>query len=244
MRCSFIADLHLDPTTPVRNDAFRTMLRRESARCDELYVLGDLTEAWIGDDDDCAFAELVRNELKNAGTQCRVHLMHGNRDFLIGYQFARTCGVSLIEDPCVIERNGKRIVLCHGDTLCTDDLAYQQMRSLVRAPSWREDTLARSLADRRTLAALMRFQSRASNANKSAEIMDVAEVAVAQSLQLHRADVMIHGHTHRPGIHQIAAADRHQTRYVLGDWEHCGWLLRFDGEFNMFRFPLEGHCET
>jgi len=220
------------------------MLRRESARCDELYVLGDLTEVWIGDDDDCAFAELIRDELKRAGAQCRVHLMHGNRDFLIGPDFARTCGIDLIDDPWVIERNAKRILLCHGDTLCTDDLAYQQMRAVVRAPSWHDETLAKSLAERRTLAVFMRMQSRASNANKPAKIMDVAEAAVTQAMLLHGADVMIHGHTHRPGIHQIAITDRYHRRYVLGDWEHCGWLLRFDGEFNMLRFPLEGRCET
>jgi UDP-2,3-diacylglucosamine hydrolase len=244
VRCSFISDLHLDAATPERNEAFQRFVRAESTRCDELYILGDLTEAWLGDDDDSPFADFLRNELKSAAARCRVHLMHGNRDFLIGETFARTCAITLIPDPYMVERSGKRILVCHGDSLCTDDLAYQQTRTVLRSQAWQSEVLARSLADRRTLADSMRAQSRATNANKPANIMDVAEHAVAHARRLHRADAIVHGHTHRPGIHTIAGdAPQRGVRYVLGDWDRCGWVLRLDDDFTLLRFALAGRCE-
>ncbi len=244
MRCSFISDLHLDSATPQRNEAFQRFLRAESARCDELYILGDLTEAWVGDDDDSPFADFLRSELKNAAARCRIHLMHGNRDFLIGEIFARACAIQLIRDPYVIERGSRRILLCHGDSLCTDDLAYQQTRAVLRSQDWQSDVLARSLADRRALADSLRAQSRAANANKPANIMDVSADAVAHAGRIHSADAIVHGHTHRPGIHAIAdVSHRQRVRYVLGDWDRCGWVLRLDDDFTLLRFPLAGRCE-
>jgi UDP-2,3-diacylglucosamine hydrolase len=243
VRCSFVSDLHLDSTTPERLEAFRRFLRWESLRCDELYVLGDLTEAWVGDDDDSSFADLLRAELTSATAHCRLYLMHGNRDFLIGERFARACRVELIDDPCAIERNGKRLLLCHGDTLCTDDVPYQQTRAVLRSRSWQVDVLAKPLQERRALANSMRAQSRAANANKPQNIMDANDAAIVRALALHEADAVVHGHTHRPGIHRIEVPGRSGVRYVLGDWDRCGWLLRFDGEFRLMRFPLVGHCE-
>jgi UDP-2,3-diacylglucosamine hydrolase len=244
VRCSFISDLHLDSATPRRNEAFQRFLRAESARCDELYILGDLTEAWVGDDDDSLFADLLRTELKNAATSCRIHLMHGNRDFLIGEVFARACAINLIADPCVIERSGHRILLCHGDSFCTDDLAYQQTRAVLRSRNWQSDVLAKSLPDRRALANSLRAQSRATNANKAANIMDVAADAVGHAQQLHCVDAIVHGHTHRPGIHTIGDDSRRRgVRYVLGDWDRCGWVLRLENDFTLLRFPLAGPCE-
>jgi len=240
VRCSFISDLHLDTATPQRLNAFSRVLRRESAQCDELYVLGDLTEVWIGDDDDSAFAAALKSELLDAATRCRIRLMHGNRDFLIGDDFARTCRLELIDDPTLIERNGKRLLLCHGDTLCTDDVAYQRTRTILRSPEWQNEVKAKSLSERRSLASAMRAQSRSANANKPSNIMDAAETAVAEIISRHGADVLIHGHTHRPGIH---AAGNAATRYVLGDWNRCGWLLRFDADFTLLQFPLAGRCE-
>lgn len=240
MKCSFISDLHLDSTTPERVDAFARFLRRESSRCDELYLLGDLTEVWIGDDDDSPFAQALKVELAAAAANCRIRLMHGNRDFLIGDEFARSSRVELIDDPFVIDRNGQRLLLCHGDALCVDDVAYQRTRSVLRSQAWQTDVKAKPLAERRKLADAMRAQSRAANANKPSNIMDVAESAVADIVSQHEAAALIHGHTHRPGIHAIGKA---ATRYVLGDWNRCGWLLRFDGSFSLLRFPLAGHCE-
>lgn len=244
MRSSFISDLHLDSATPQRNEAFQRFLRAESGQCDELYILGDLTEAWVGDDDDSPFADLLRTEFENAAARCRIHLMHGNRDFLIGEVFARACAVNLIPDPCVIERGGQRILLCHGDSLCADDLPYQQTRATLRSHEWQSDILARSLADRRELANSLRAQSRATNANKPANIMDVSAEAVGHAQRLHCADAIVHGHTHRPGIHTITDDSRRLgIRYVLGDWDRCGWVLRLERDFTLLRFPLAGRCE-
>jgi UDP-2,3-diacylglucosamine hydrolase len=240
VKCSFISDLHLDAATPERFDAFSRFLRRESARCDELYLLGDLTEVWIGDDDDSPFAQGLKVELANAAARCQVRLMHGNRDFLIGDDLARSCRVELIDDPLVVERNGQRLLLCHGDALCADDEAYQRTRALLRSPTWQIDVMTKPMAERRALADAMRAHSRAANANKPNNIMDVAESAVADLVAHHEATALVHGHTHRPGIHPIGEA---ATRYVLGDWNRCGWVLRFDGGFSLLRFPLAGHCE-
>lgn len=242
MRCSFISDLHLESTAPERIDAFHRFLRRESSRCDELYLLGDLTEAWIGDDDDSSFATALKAALRDARRRCRVRLMHGNRDFMIGADFARACGLELIDDPCLIERNGKRVLLCHGDALCTDDVPYQQMRLVLRSQAWQDDIKSKTLAERRSLASAMREQSRAANANKPNNIMDVADEAVAALASRYSADAIVHGHTHRPGIHPIDGRPGN-VRYVLGDWDRCGWLLRFDGTFSLMRFPLAVHCE-
>ena len=240
MRCSFVSDLHLDATTPERVDAFHRLLRRESSRCDEFYLLGDLTEAWIGDDDDSSFVEALKSELLDAGRHCRVRLMHGNRDFLIGDDFARACGVELIDDPIMIERNGRRLVLSHGDSLCTDDLPYQTTRAVLRSRAWQDDVKSKPLSERRSLANAMRAQSRAANANKPNNIMDAADDAIAEVISRYAADALVHGHTHRPGIHPIGEK---AIRYVLGDWNRCGWLLRFDETFSLLRFPLAGHCE-
>jgi UDP-2,3-diacylglucosamine hydrolase len=229
---------------PQRNESFQRFLRAETANCDELYILGDLTEAWIGDDDESPFAEFLRTELKIAAASCRVHLMHGNRDFLIGKTFASACAINLVPDPLVIERSNQRILLCHGDSLCTDDLAYQQTRTLLRSRDWQSDILARPLADRRALADSLRTQSRSTNANKPANIMDVSADAVGRALRLHHADAIVHGHTHRPGIHAIGEASHPQgIRYVLGDWDRCGWVLRLEDDFTLLRFPLVGRCE-
>ena len=243
MRCSFISDLHLDSTVSERIDAFHRFVLSESLWCDELYVLGDLTEVWIGDDDDSPFANRIRMELLSVSTNCRIFLMHGNRDFLVGPEFANACGANLIDDPTVVERNGKRLLLCHGDAFCSDDVAYQATRAVLRSHAWQDDVLSRSLHDRRELAASMRDQSRAANANKPTNIMDATERAVADAQLRHHADVVIHGHTHRPGIHQILPS-RSGNRYVLGDWYRCGWVLRFEEDFTLVRFPLGVRCET
>jgi UDP-2,3-diacylglucosamine hydrolase len=240
VKCSFISDLHLDSAIPERVEAFNRFLRHEVSRCDELYLLGDLTEVWIGDDDDSPFAEALATELLDAAKRCRIRLMHGNRDFLIGGAFARSTGVELIDDPFMIERNGQRLLLCHGDALCVDDVAYQHTREMLRSNAWQDEVKAKPLAERRSMAAAMRTKSRNANANKPSNIMDVADRAVAAAVSLHRATALIHGHTHRPGIHTIGTVAK---RYVLGDWNRCGWVLRFDGKFTLSRFPLAGHYE-
>jgi UDP-2,3-diacylglucosamine hydrolase len=240
VKCSFISDLHLDVELPARCDAFADFLDYESNRCDELYILGDLTEAWIGDDDDSPFAATLHRRLAAASQRCRTFLMHGNRDFLIGTAFAARCGAELLPDPHVIERNGRRVLLCHGDALCTDDVAYQRTRASLRSAQWQRDVLAKPIDERRALAASMRAQSRAMNANKPSQIMDAARDAADRLALAHAADAIVHGHTHRPAIHRMDGGAR---RYVLGDWDRCGWVLRFDGAFTLLRFPLGYRCE-
>ena len=168
--------------------------------------------------------------------------MHGNRDFLVGADFAQACGLELIDDPCLIERNGQRLLLCHGDTLCTDDVPYQQTRAVLRSRAWQDEIKSKPLMERRSLANAMRAQSRAANANKPNNIMDVADSAVVEVVSRYTPDAVVHGHTHRPGVHAIAGYPN-TVRYVLGDWDRCGWLLRFDGAFSQIRFPLAGRCE-
>ena len=240
MRCSFISDLHLDADTPERNDAFARFLKDESSHCDELYILGDLTEVWVGDDDDSAFAESLRRSLADASARCRVFLQHGNRDFLIGDAFARRCSLEVLPDIHVIARDGKRVLLCHGDTLCTDDVAYQRTRAVLRSSTWQRNVLSKSIDERRSLAASMRAHSRATNANKPSQIMDAAPDAIERLAREHAIDAIVHGHTHRPAVHRSGPV----SRYVLGDWNRCGWVLRFDGAFTLQRFALARRCET
>ena len=214
----FISDLHLDAGTPHTWRLLDRFADTIASNCDGLYILGDLTEVWVGDDDDAPETARLAQWLRAAAQRFPVYLMHGNRDFLIGEPFTRDAGVDLIPDPFPLDTD---VVLCHGDSLCTDDVDYQKMRALFRDPAWQEDILARPLAERRALAAQLRAASASNNANKASNIMDVNQIAVAGLAADHDASIVIHGHTHRPGIHTAAWG----TRYVLGDWNRCGWFL-------------------
>ena len=221
-----ISDLHLDATNPKRLDALNHLLTRESEKVDAIYVLGDLVEVWVGDDDDSQFANELRTTLGACTRRTSLYLMHGNRDFLFGKTFANETGAYPIDDPVAIEVEGRRILLAHGDAFCTKDEPYQQMRKLFRSTDWQRDILSRSLRERIQFADEMREQSRRSSANKSQNIMDVTDEVVLAAMQKNDCDVLIHGHTHRPGIHRM---DNTKTRYVLGDWNRCGWLARIEG---------------
>ena len=171
-------------------------MKLESNRVDEIYILGDLVEMWIGDDDKSANANELRIILKSASSTCKVYIMHGNRDFLIGEEFCDATGTSLLEDPYVIDDH---ILLSHGDILCTDDTEYQAARALFRDPSWQKEILEKPLVEREMLGRALRSQSTEANANKSVNIMDANENAIMEQLKKHQADLLIHGHTHRPG---------------------------------------------
>jgi len=225
----FVSDLHLDADTPRATAALGRVLARESMRCDAIYIVGDLVEAWVGDDDDDPFAISLRDLLAAAARRCRVVLMHGNRDFLLGPKFAAMTGVELVAEPRVLSTGLGRALLCHGDAFCTRDTAYLELRAVVRSPSWQADFLAKPIAERRGVAAHLRAESRKATANKPAQIMDVTVDAIAAAAREHDAALVIHGHTHRPAIHAHELGDRIVRRYVLGDWAHCGWLLRLDG---------------
>jgi UDP-2,3-diacylglucosamine hydrolase len=215
----FLSDLHLGPEQPQLTAAFRHYLETLAQQPHALYILGDLFDRWIGDDDDAPWIAPIADALRvlsDAGTA--LFLMHGNRDFLLGRTFCERIGAELIPDPCVpLSLSGWRLLLTHGDALCTDDRAYQAYRRQVRDPDWQRGVLSLSLSQRRTLAAELREASDTASAGKSTAIMDVAPTAVASIARAYLPDAIIHGHTHRPG-RVDAAGEVACPRYVLGDW--------------------------
>ena len=235
----FVSDLHLNEVEHPTFSCFEMFLHAEANDATEIYLLGDLTDVWVGDDDDGPLADGLRQLLKRAAKRCPIFLMHGNRDFLIGKRFADQTGIQLIEDPFVLDSH---TLLSHGDAFCVDDEDYQRTRRLFRSPEFQADVLSRSLEERRILARGVRAQSQATNANKAENIMDVSESEVASVVRSHESRRLIHGHTHRPGQH----TEPWGKRYVLGAWERCGWLLRWapPNEPVLECFPLTGRYET
>jgi UDP-2,3-diacylglucosamine hydrolase len=230
-RYLFVSDLHLDAAAPAAIAQFLHFLDTEAVRCDGLYILGDLFETWIGDDDDEASRALVCDGLRaltGRGVPCRVQ--HGNRDFLLGAGFAARTGCVLVADPETLAVGGKRIVISHGDALCTADVGYQRFRRVVRSRAFQRPWLALPLAARRGLAACARRRSHAYTRRLPADIMDVAPDAATQLLRATNADILIHGHTHRPGVHQLEVDGRERTRIVLGDWYEQGSVLTLHGD--------------
>ena len=220
----FISDLHLDPTREHVSRALATFLT-DIAGCDALYILGDLFEAWVGDDDDAALArdtaQLLRN-FRESGVQ--LAFMPGNRDFLLGAGFCTRMGAQLLPDPSLINLYGTPTLLLHGDSLCTDDTEYQRFRTLSRTPAWRQQVLAMNLGERRTLASRMRQMSHEAQSLKAEDIVDVNSGEVGRVMQAWGANQLIHGHTHRPARHTEARG----PRWVLGAWDSSACVLRAD----------------
>lgn len=229
-RTLFISDLHLDGERQQITDLFLQFLQGEARQADALYILGDLFESWIGDDDDAPLAQQVQDALAAlTGSGVKAYFMAGNRDFLVGAPFAARTGVGLLVDPTVIDLGGVPTLLMHGDTLCTDDVAYQAFRAQVRNPAWQQAFLAQPLAQRRAFAAQAREQSRLHTGSTMAQIMDVTDTAVHEALRASGAQRLIHGHTHRPGRHRVDLGGRPAERIVLGDWYDQGSVLCIDG---------------
>jgi len=223
----FISDLHLSEDRPAANERFFSFLEKEARAADALYILGDFFEYWIGDDDlgypfNAVIAGMLR-ELTRAGVP--LYLMHGNRDFLIGQGFCEATGGTLLEDPTVVEPGGEKTLLMHGDTPCTDDLAYQAWRRTARSSAWQREFLAQSLAERRLATVGMREKSKEVVQAKPAEIMDVADGAVRDAMERHGVKRLIHGHTHRPGHHRVDLDGQRGERWVLPDWYGRGGYL-------------------
>ncbi len=223
----FISDLHLSPKRPETTAAFLHYLSGPARHCDTLYVLGDLFDAWPGDDvlvdpSIGAFADALGSL---AASGVRIAFMAGNRDFLVDQAFATRASVTLLTEPERIELGRKPFLLMHGDSLCTDDVEYQRFRAMVRDPQWRAAVLAKPLAERLAMAAEARSESERSKQNKSTEIMDVNADAVEQVLREHAYPNLIHGHTHRPALH-LQLVDGHTCeRWVLHDWHDTPrWL--------------------
>ncbi|MEW6514485.1 MAG: UDP-2,3-diacylglucosamine diphosphatase [Pseudomonadota bacterium] len=215
----FISDLHLSPHEPGRVRLFLDFLAGPARDAARLTILGDLFDYWAGDDDlaDPFNARIVAALRKLSDSGVRLDFMAGNRDFLIGEEFASAAGLTLLPDPCVRDIGGVKTLLTHGDTLCTDDPDYQRFRAQVRDPAWRSAFLARPLPERKREIEALRARSEAEKKTKSMAIMDVNAAAVSATLSEHGAQAMIHGHTHRQGRHDHAGC----TRWVLGDW-HTG----------------------
>ncbi len=227
MATLFISDLHLDPSRPSITALFEHYLGSEEVRqADALYILGDLVEAWIGDDDDAELPQRIAaatRAVNDAGVP--VYFMAGNRDFLLGPAFAERAGMRLLDDGTVHEIQGRPTLLMHGDVLCTDDLAYQAVRQQVRQPQWQAQILAMPLDARRALAARAREDSKAHTGSTMESIMDVHADAVAAAMRHAGVTRLIHGHTHRPAVHDFELDGAPAQRIVLGDWYEQGSVL-------------------
>lgn len=205
---------------------FERFLARTVPGADALYILGDLFEAWVGDDSlALPFPARIAQALRAASRGTPAWFMHGNRDFLVGERFARETGVALLEDPALIDLYGAPALLMHGDTLCTDDRDYQAFRAQVRDPAWQRATLARTLDERLALAGSLRAQSDAAKGGKPMEVMDVTPASVDAAFERSGVALMIHGHTHRPARHAHRVAGRECVRWVLPDWYSTGGYL-------------------
>ena len=238
MTTLFISDLHLDPSRPAITELFLDFLRGEARQAEALYILGDLFEAWIGDDTPSSAADAVAlalREVSDAGVP--VYFIRGNRDFLLGNDYAARAGMRILPDPSVIKLYGKPVLLQHGDLLCTDDVAYQAFRAQTRNPAFIAQFLSQSLEARVAFAQKARAASQAHQSEMKQDdkatfetVTDVAVAEVVATFQRYGVDTMIHGHTHRPAIHTVNAGEHSFTRIVLGDWYEQGSVLRVDAD--------------
>ncbi len=214
-RSLLLSDVHLGPDLPRCQAGLHQLLSTLPDDVTEVFLLGDLFEVWVGDDYDSPEIAVFRDDLKAlAARGVAVHFCHGNRDFLVGAAFAAAAHCRLMAESEVIERHGQRVLLMHGDALCTDDVAYQAFRAQSRSPEWRAGVITQPLAQRLMLAQFMRAKSQAENSNKAEHIMDVNAAAVTEAFATHGVTQLVHGHTHRPGCHETEVG----TRWVLGDW--------------------------
>jgi UDP-2,3-diacylglucosamine hydrolase len=222
----FIADLHLAQNRPDITDCFLRFLKNEATQAQTLYILGDLFEAWVGDDDDSTYLATVAKALttlSNFGTT--IYYIHGNRDFLLGSRFAKKSGMILLPEIDLIDLYGQSVVIMHGDTLCTRDVAYQDFRKKSRSWWWQAMVKSLPLFVRKKIAANYRKKSAAATSIKPQEIMDVTPLEVVKCLEHYQSQLLIHGHTHRPAVHELIANNKKAERIVLGDWyEQGAWL--------------------
>jgi len=231
MTTLFVSDLHLDAARPGITRLFLDFLAGQARQADALYVLGDLFEAWVGDDDPGEPGATVCAALRSlAESGVPVYLMRGNRDFLFGPGIAARCGATLLPDPCVVDLHGRPTLLMHGDLLCSDDVGYQAFRRQVRDPAWQATFLAQPLEARQAFAAKARAASQAHQAGMPEAITDVSPATVEATMATHGVDRLIHGHTHRPAVHPLSIGGHSATRIVLGDWYHQGSVLRLESD--------------
>jgi UDP-2,3-diacylglucosamine hydrolase len=231
MTAFFISDLHLTAGDTETTRRFVELMDGPARAARELYILGDLFEAWIGDDDDDPRLEpivVALRRLTDSGVACA--LMHGNRDFLLGERFCLATGTRLLGEYERVTLFGQPVLLTHGDLLCTDDTRYMTLRSELRSPDWQREFLARPLAERRQIASDLRQLSATEIAGKDEYIMDVNQAAVERTMRDHGVALLVHGHTHRPAVHRFDLDGRPAARIVLGAWYHDPSLLRWTAE--------------
>ncbi len=235
MALYFISDLHLSPSVPTVTAGFKAFLTELTPQ-DSLYILGDFFDAWIGDDEDAPYYRNIIDELRALTEQgIALFFQHGNRDFLIGDRFAEETGATLLPEEHLVEDQGLRAVVLHGDSLCTRDQEYMAFRAQARNPLFQQQILSLPLEQRRVMAAQLRAQSKHMNSNKAEDIMDVTPEEVSALFERHEVDTVIHGHTHRPQRHPHP----HGERIVLGDWHDTGWYLKATDEtLELVEFPL------
>ncbi|MFK7864118.1 MAG: UDP-2,3-diacylglucosamine diphosphatase [Pseudohongiellaceae bacterium] len=227
IRQLFISDLHLDQSRPDITAALDEFLSHNLGKVDQLYILGDLFEAWIGDDNPSELSDAVAQSLHLfASAGAELFFAHGNRDFLLGDVYAGRCKAQILPEQTVIETAIGPLLIMHGDSLCVDDTDYQDFRRMVRTLQWQQQFLDQPLAQRQAFAEQARAQSAAATAGKKNEIMDVNALAVSQNLEKAKATTMLHGHTHRPAIHELDNSGG--KRIVLGDWDKLGWYASID----------------
>lgn len=226
-----ISDLHLDESRPQHLQALASLMQQHAGQADALYVLGDLFETWIGDDDDSDFnTQAIAAFRRFSDSGSALYFMHGNRDFMLGDAFCEAAGGKLLDEGHIVDFYGTKALLMHGDSLCTLDEKYQAFRRMVRNPQWQADMLAKPLEQRRMMAQMMRMQSQQKNDNKAENIMDVTPDEVVKALEEAGVSHLIHGHTHRPAVHDVALANGQGKRWVLGDWGDSGWQIIADSE--------------
>ena len=229
MTTLFVSDLHLEADRPEIADQFLRFLETEALHAAALYILGDLFESWVGDDDPNEHYAWIKQGLKKLGRKnVPVFFMHGNRDFMIGDDFAAETGVTLLPDPVVKTFGDEQVLLSHGDAYCTDDVEYQAVRKMTRDPQWQAMMLAKPLEERLAFAAKARADSMARSGSLSEDIMDVNAGAIEDAMREAGVSCMLHGHTHRPAVHELEVDGEPATRIVLGDWYEQGSVVRWD----------------
>ncbi len=225
-RIEFVSDCHLSPARPKTTDRFLLYLAEEVPGAKALYILGDLFDSWIGDDAMAPELEVVVAALRKLRKELPIYFIHGNRDFLIGRKFARRSGCKLLSQLSVVRLGGRRTLITHGDVFCTDDTAYQVFRLWVQNPLSKWIFKSLPLARRKKISTYLRSKSEArKKRNLESHIMDVNQKTVEFYMQRFRVDQLIHGHTHRPAVHEFNLGRYQARRFVLGDWEQGGQVL-------------------
>ncbi|MCC7410840.1 MAG: UDP-2,3-diacylglucosamine diphosphatase [Gammaproteobacteria bacterium] len=242
MNVLFVSDLHLSSERMTKLALFGRLLEHAARYCEALYILGDLFEYWVGDDDDTPpHPQVLRMLAAFSAAGRSLYMMHGNRDFLVGERFLAATGCRLLADPLVVPIHGVPTLLMHGDLLCTGDLPYQQLRRTVRSPDWQREALARPLIERRAIAGSMRAGSVAATASKREELMDVEQSTVNEFMRRHAVTRLVHGHTHRPAVHEFELDGQRARRTVLGDWYEDDCVLVCSGADRQLLLGVEDY---